>query len=72
MPNQEGFAESIRERVAVLIADIDDLADFLDENALMLARGDDLTIEQSGALGWLEGAAEASGMTVIEFVDANT
>jgi hypothetical protein len=72
MANPEGFAESIRQRVACLISDIDDLADFLDENGLLLAMGDDLTTEQARALGWLEGAAEALGMTVLEFVDANT
>jgi hypothetical protein len=65
------WAKSIRERVAVLVDDPGDLADFL-TGTILLSAADHLTIDQARALGWLEGAAEALDMTVVEFVDANT
>ena len=68
------LGQLIRERVAVLVDDPADLFDWLDAHHDGIAETPDsyMTRDQARALGWLEGAAEALDMTVLEFVDANT
>jgi len=69
----DALAESIRERIAALVDDPTELAEFLDDvTGTDRYEGDFMSHPQARALGWLEGAAEALDMTVLEFVYANT
>lgn len=61
-----------RDAVSTLATDLEELEEVIADAQAAAVLPDGWTNDKARALGWLEGAADAADMTIIEFVDANT